>query len=115
MVVRACGALDNLDQVGALGFDQGVLKYFVLYRSQAINISYSTSQAAWFFRITDKIFRTLPITGKKYFVLYLRWLGEGNFLVQILCGGSVIGHTTDPAPAPIASKEPEKGKRYFGL
>src|SRR6516164_7493937 len=31
------------------------------------------------------------ITGKKYFVLYLRWLGEGNFLVQILCGGSVIG------------------------
>ena len=50
------------------------------------------------------------ITGKKYFVLYLRWLGEGNFLVQILCGGSVIGHTTDPAPAPIASKEPEKGK-----
>jgi hypothetical protein len=23
--------------------------------------------------------------------------------------------TTDPAPAPIASKEPEKGKRYFGL
>jgi hypothetical protein len=27
----------------------------------------------------------------------------------------VIGHTTDPAPAPIASKEPEKGKRYFGL
>src|ERR1700745_2015192 len=32
-----------------------------------------------------------------------------------LCGGSVIGHTTDPAPAPIASKEPEKGKRYFGL
>ena len=32
------------------------------------------------------------ITGKKYFVLYLRWLGEGNFLVQILCGGSVIGY-----------------------
>src|SRR5215475_11577669 len=32
------------------------------------------------------------ITGKKYFVLYLRWLGERNFLVQILCGGSVIGH-----------------------
>ena len=63
----------------------------------------------------QKIFRTLPITGKKYFVLYLRWLGEGNFLVQILCGGSVIGHTTDPAPAHIASKEPEKGKRYFGL
>jgi hypothetical protein len=30
------------------------------------------------------------ITGKKYFVLYLRWLGEGNFLVEILCGGSVI-------------------------
>jgi hypothetical protein len=53
------------------------------------------------------------ITGKKYFVLYLRWLGEGNF-VQILCGGSVI-YTTDPAPAPVASKEPEKGKRYFGL
>src|SRR5262249_38500822 len=24
------------------------------------------------------------ITGKKYFVLYLRWLGEGNFLVQII-------------------------------
>src|SRR5215468_4140357 len=41
--------------------------------------------------------------------------GLWNFLVQILCGGSVIGHTTDPAPAPIASKEPEKGKRYFGL
>jgi hypothetical protein len=40
-----------------------------VYRSQAINISYSTSQAAWFFRITDKkIFRTLPITGNKYFV-----------------------------------------------
>ena len=33
-----------------------------------------------------------------------------TFLVQILCGGSVIGHTTDPAPAPIASKEPEKEK-----
>src|SRR6516225_3058120 len=32
------------------------------------------------------------ITGEKYFVLYLRWLGEENFLVQILCGGSVIGH-----------------------
>ena len=55
------------------------------------------------------------ITGKKYFVLYLRWLGKGNFLVQILCGGSVIGRDCDPAPAPIASKEPEKGKRYFGL
>ena len=27
----------------------------------------------------------------------------------------MIGHTTDPAPAPIASKEPEKGERYFGL
>ena len=23
--------------------------------------------------------------------------------------------TTDPAPAPVASKEPEKGKNYFGL
>ena len=23
--------------------------------------------------------------------------------------------TTDPAPAPIASKEPERGKNYFGL
>src|SRR5262252_2596886 len=34
------------------------------------------------------------ITGKKYFVLYLRWLGEGKFLVQILCGGSVIGRET---------------------
>jgi hypothetical protein len=32
------------------------------------------------------------ITGKKYFVLHLRWLGEGNFLVQISCGGSVIGY-----------------------
>src|SRR5215470_8544386 len=73
------------------------------------------AHAAWFFPDhRQKIFRTLPITGKKYFVFYLRWLGEGNFLVQILCGGSVIGHTTDPAPAPIASKEPEKGKRYFG-
>jgi hypothetical protein len=30
--------------------------------------------------------------GKKYFVLYLRWLRERNFLVQILCGDSVIGH-----------------------
>ena len=65
-------------------------KYFVLYRSQAINISYSTSQAAWFFRIT----------GKKYFVLYLRWLGEGNFLVQILCGGSVIGASSIQARTP---------------
>ena len=90
-------------------------KYFVSYRSQAINISYSTSGSLVFPDHRQKIFRTLPITGKKYFVLYLRWLGEGNFLVQILCGGSVIGHTTDPAPAPIASKEPEKGKRYFGL
>jgi hypothetical protein len=39
-----------------------------------------------------RIFWSLPhrITGKKYFGLYLRWLGwlgEGNFLVQILCGG----------------------------
>ena len=76
--------------------------------SQAQNISYPTDHRR-------KIFRTLPITGKKYFVLYLRWLEEGNFLVQILCGGSVIGHTTDPAPAPMGSKEPEKGKRYFGL
>ena len=23
--------------------------------------------------------------------------------------------TTDPAPTPVASKEPEKGKNYFGL
>ena len=29
------------------------------------------------------------------------WLGDWN--------------TTDPAPAPVASKEPEKGKNYFGL
>jgi hypothetical protein len=47
------------------------------------------SAAAWFFPDhRQKIFRTLPITGKKYFVLYLRWLGEGNFLVQILCGAA---------------------------
>src|SRR6516162_6549085 len=62
--------------------------------------------------------RKSPKRGKDILVstvLYLRWLGEENFLVQILCGGSVIGHTTDPAPAHIASKEPEKGKRYFGL
>src|SRR6516164_7505367 len=54
------------------------------------------SAAAWFFPDhRQKIFRTLPITGKKYFVLYLRWLGEGNFLVQILCGGSVIGQPAE--------------------
>jgi hypothetical protein len=31
--------------------------------------------------------RSLVFSGsqKKYFVLYLRWFGEGNFLVQILC------------------------------
>src|SRR6516162_7055569 len=68
-------------------------KYFVLYLSQAINTTYSTSGSLVFPDHRQKIFRTLPITGKKYFVLYLRW----------------------PAPAPIASKEPEKGKRYFGL
>src|SRR5215471_21617808 len=68
----------------------------VFFGSQAQNISYPADHRR-------KIFRTLPITGKKYFALYPRWLGEGNFLVQILCGGSVIGHTTDPAPAPIAS------------
>src|SRR5262249_40791957 len=73
--------------------------------SQAQNISYPADHRR-------KIFRTLPITGKKYFVLYLRWLGEGNFLVQILCGGSVIGHTTDPAPAPIASPR-WRGERYI--
>src|SRR6516225_8871308 len=70
-------------------------KYFVLYRSQAINISYSTSGSLVFPDHRQKIFRTLPITGKKYFVLYLRWLGEGNFLVQILCGGSVIGQPAE--------------------
>jgi hypothetical protein len=41
-------------------------KYFVLYRSQAINISYSTSQAAWFFR------RWPPRPRRR-----LRWLVRG--------------------------------------
>src|SRR5262250_795384 len=50
-------------------------KYFVLYRSQAINISYSTSGSLVFPDHRQKIFRTLPITGKKYFVLYLRQPG----------------------------------------
>jgi hypothetical protein len=54
-------------------------KYFVLYLTGSLV----------FPDHRQKIFRTLPITGKKYFVLYLRWLGEGNFLVQILCGGEV--------------------------
>ena len=37
-----------------------------------------------FFRITGKkYFVPYRSQAKKYFVLYLRWLGEGNFLVQI--------------------------------
>src|SRR5262249_24072950 len=86
------------------------------------------AHAAWFFPDhRQKIFRTLPITGnkyfvlylrqpgfsgsqaknisyptdhrQKYFVLYLRWLEEENFLFQISCGGSVVGPTPDRAPA----------------
>ena len=38
-------------------------KYFVLYRSQAKNISYSTSGSLVFPDHRQKIFRTLPITG----------------------------------------------------
>src|SRR6516164_3170091 len=61
------------------------------------------SAAAWFFPDhRQKIFRTLPITGKKYFVLYLRWLGEGNFLVQILCGSMI---SLQRSPAKIRSPE----------
>src|SRR6516162_5610158 len=71
----------------------------------------------WFFPDhMQKIFRTLPITGKKYFVLYLRWLGEGNFLVQILCGGSVIGHDCE-ADGNAGRPQPGffriTGKKYF--
>ena len=36
-------------------------------------------QPDFFLDHRQKIFRTLPITGEKYFVLYLRWLGEENF------------------------------------
>src|SRR6516165_5485301 len=38
-------------------------KYFVLYRSQAKNISYPTDHR-------QNLFRTLPITVKNHFVLY---------------------------------------------
>ena len=91
-------------------------KYFVLYRSQAINILYSTSGSLVFPDHRQKIFRTLPITGNKYFVLYLRWLGEGDFLVQILCGGSVIGHDCE-ADGNAGRPQPGffriTGKKYF--
>ena len=50
------------------------------------------------------------ITGKKYFVLYLRWLGEGNFLVQILCGGSVIGIRLILHQLPLPRKSLKRGK-----
>jgi hypothetical protein len=44
-------------------------------------------------------------------MLFLKSSEKNTPLMAVeLCGG-----TTDPAPAPIASKEPEKGKRYFGL
>jgi hypothetical protein len=69
------------------GFSGSGKKYFVPYRSQAKNISYSTSGSLVFPDHRQTIFRTLPITGKKYFVLYLRWLGEGNFLVHHIGGG----------------------------
>jgi hypothetical protein len=52
--------------------------------SQAKNISYSTSGSLVFPDHRQKIFRTLPITGKKYFVLYLRWLGEEFFSSDIM-------------------------------
>ena len=52
---------------------------------QAKNISYSTSDGFGEFFSSDIMW----------------WLGDWD--------------TTDPAPAPVASKEPEKGKRYFGL
>jgi hypothetical protein len=54
-------------------------KYFVLYRSQAKNISYSTSGSLVFPDHRQKIFCTLPITGNKYFVLYSDGLGRGIF------------------------------------
>src|SRR5215471_20176638 len=85
--------------------------------SQAKNISYPTDhrrkifrtlpQAAWFFRITDK----------KYFVLYRSQaknisysIGEGNFLVQILCGGSVIGQRLILHQLPLPRKSLKRGK-----
>src|SRR5215471_15319230 len=72
--------------------------------SQAKNISYSTSQEAWFFRITDK----------KYFVLYRSQAKNISYNTGRPQPG-FFRITGDPAPAPIASKEPEKEKRYFGL
>ena len=70
-----------------------ILRIFGPYGKESSRLGEGNFLVAWFFPDhRQKIFRTLPITGNKYFVLYLRWLGEGNFLVQILCGGSVIGH-----------------------
>ena len=77
--------------------------------SQAKNISYSTDHRS---DHRKKIFRTLPITGEKYFVLYLRWLGEGNFSVQILCGGSVIGPRLILHQLPLPRKS-LKGEKIF--
>src|SRR6516225_9500003 len=48
-------------------------KYFVLYRSQAQNISYSIDHR-------QKIFRTLPITGNKIFALYRKWWEVANHI-----------------------------------
>jgi hypothetical protein len=43
------------------------------------------------------------------------WYGSNDAGVGGFLGIGEKLDTTDPAPAPIASKEPEKGKRYFGL
>ena len=57
----------------------------------------------------------MACTGKKYFVLYLRWLWGGELFSSDIMWWLGDWNTTDPAPAPVASKEPEKGKNYFGL
>ena len=47
------------------------------------------------------------ITGKKYFVLYLRWLGEADIMWWLGDWIRLILHQL-----PLPRKSPEKGKNY---
>ena len=56
--------------------------------------------------------RTLPITGKKYFVLYLGWLGESKDRLSLVYPpDEADGNTGRPQPGFFRIT----GKKYFVL